>query len=133
MRYGNIDVSALNDAIIHAEVSNKAETTVVVITGSTSLAIGIAIASNMVNSRSSAEIVFPAAYTSAAPPSLFTTGDRIVVGPGTVYEYTGASPRGPPADYATDPDFLLVTPQSPPAARSESTPRTPPRSSRPSR
>ena len=63
--HGDVTVTAINEALINAVVSNDAETTVVVITGSTSLAIGVAIASNMVNATSRAGIEFDAtgAYT----------------------------------------------------------------------
>ena len=105
-------MSALNESIINAEVSNQATTTVVVITGSTALAVGVAIASNMINSRSSAGIDFDSTgyYTPATAPSSFQTGDRIQVAPGKVYEFIGHEPARPRRrDYATDPDFLLVS------------------------
>ncbi|HEY3483844.1 MAG TPA: hypothetical protein VGK49_00615, partial [Ilumatobacteraceae bacterium] len=102
---GDVDVSAVNEAIINAEVRNTATTTVVVITGSTSLAVGVAIASNLVNSKAVAGIE----YDAPPPPSVFNHGDRAQVAPGKIYEYTGDDPRGPPADYAADPDFVLVS------------------------
>ena len=99
----DVDVSAITEATINATVSNKATTTVVVITGSTALAVGVAIASNMVNSTASATIEFD------TPDA----GDATLVeaGPGKIYEWTGADPRGPPAngDYATDPNYRLVS------------------------
>ena len=100
--HGNLEVSAINESLIYATVSNKAETTVVVITGSTSLAVGVAIASNMINAKSSAGVEFDStgAYTLTTLPAQIQPGDRIAVAPGKVYEYTGSSPRAPPATAA---------------------------------
>ena len=65
----------------------------------------------MINARSSAGIDFVSTGSHPSDgPRAIQPGDRIQVAPGKVYEYTGTSPRGPPpADYATDPDFLLVS------------------------
>ncbi len=77
----HVRVSSVNEAIIQAEVTNKATTTVVVITGSTALAVGVAIASNMINCRGrvrASSSTRPALHARRPPldPSRPATGSR---------------------------------------------------------
>ncbi len=77
---GAVDVHALDDALINAEVSNQSTANVVAITGSESLAVGVVFASNMVNAQANAGIDYAVTteYTLATLPALLNTGDRVV-------------------------------------------------------
>ena len=93
-----VGVTADDEAVISAEVSNVATAAALAFTGATSLAIGVVIASNMISSSASAAIDFatlPYDYTPAALPALLSTGDRVRLATGEVFELVGAA-RGPP-------------------------------------
>ncbi|MDA8435110.1 MAG: hypothetical protein M0Z98_03915, partial [Actinomycetales bacterium] len=97
---GDVCVSALNEAVINAEVTNEASSIVVMVTGSEGFAAGFVIASNMINvqTRSAIELVLSddRLRTSSPPPSELRPGMVLDVAPTVVYEYVGG-PRAPPS------------------------------------
>ena len=114
---GDVDVSAINEALINAEVSNEAAAVAVAFTGAESLSIGVVIASNMVNTTTGASIDYatlPFDYTPGSTPLSLVAGDRVRLADGRVFEYVGIA-RGPPISltdatqqYATNPLWRQV-------------------------
>ena len=100
----DVDVSAITEATINATVSNKATTTVVVITGSTALAVGVAIASNMVNSTASATIEFDTPDAGDATLVEAASREDLRVDRGRPARPTGRSATTPPI-----PNYRLVS------------------------
>ena len=95
---GDVRVSATNEGSVTAQVSNASSTVVVTFTKAEAFALGILIASNLVNLNTRAEILFGNPGTTYVPtdtPTHLNPGDQVAVSPGVVYVYTGA-PRGPP-------------------------------------
>ncbi len=95
---GDVKVSAANEGTLQAQVSNTASSVVITFTKAEAFALGILIASNMVNLTTRAEILFgnlTTTYATTDSPVALNPGDQVAVSPGVVYAYTGA-PRGPP-------------------------------------
>ncbi|MGB7817523.1 MAG: hypothetical protein WBL35_02135, partial [Ornithinibacter sp.] len=114
---GDVKVTANNEGTLQAQVSNTASSVVVTFTKAEAFALGILIASNMVNLTTRAEVLFGSiatTYATTDTPSTLQPGDRVAAGPGAIYEYTGA-PRGPPVNltdatqhYATNSSWTRV-------------------------
>ena len=130
-RSGDVEVSALNESIIQAEVSNKADDH-----GRRHHRLDAPRGRRRDREQhdqqpaSSAGIDFDSTgyYTPATAPSSFQTGDRIQVAPGKIYEYVGHEPAR--ARRPTTPRIPTSSSsaRSPPAAPSTFTPKTPPTS-----
>ncbi|MBA2349921.1 MAG: hypothetical protein H0V81_16715, partial [Solirubrobacterales bacterium] len=102
-------VVALNESLINADMSNVASAAAVAFTGATALAVGIVLASNMVNSTAQAGVELAGtipAFAILSAPALILPGQRVRLADGSVYVNISNGARGPPATpalFASDP------------------------------
>ena len=115
---GNVSVTASSDAAILAEVTNSATSAPAAVFGAGGLSLAGVLASNRVHTSvdsSISHIALPGDHDPTETGVALVVGDRVLVGPAAVYEYTGM-PRGPPVDlrnaiqnYAANPLWRLVS------------------------